>query len=57
MIELLKTDVQAWNAIDLRSADLRSADLSGANLSGADLREANLREAVFSFTGVEYKVD
>ena len=60
-LEMLKNDVEAWNAwrsdnpgveINLTEADLLSADLSHADLSHADLTETNLfdtnlREALF----------
>ena len=52
-IELLKTDVKAWNRArwggeaipDLSGADLSVADLSNANLGYADLSGANLNAA------------
>lgn len=44
-VALLRSDVTAWNALDLRGANLRGADLSGASLCGADLGGANLRGA------------
>jgi uncharacterized protein YjbI with pentapeptide repeats len=41
MIELLKTDVPAWNQWRADNPDA-VIDLSGANLSGLDLRNADL---------------
>lgn len=54
MIELLKTDLDAWNAwrkenpqaeVDLTQADLGDAELCGADLRDADLYGANLGKA------------
>ena len=48
-IELLKTDVCAWNQYRKANPDwkpnLYGANLHGAYLYGADMREANLRGA------------
>ncbi len=52
LVELLKTDVEAFNARSVVAADLRGADLTRADLTGAALIKANLRNAHLSGTNL-----
>ena len=49
--------IKAGDLSNLRRVDLSGANLSGADLRGADLSGANLSDAVFSFSGLEYKIN